>query len=448
MKKLKKFIEKLDTVKRFWSFWTIVAANLVLIIVVLFDFLTVGFRLFDYIIIFILILISSILPFLIDVIFRVSKIELEKSQVNGMMTSMNDSVIAYDSNFKVTLINESFEKLCGIKKEEILGKNITPELNNIERYAVLTKIVFPSLASEMYRLSPNTNPSKVLIKIFKPRELILELITSRIENMYDHTFGFVKIIKDRTREEQLMKSKSDFITIAAHQLRTPLTGITWGAEVLYKKELGEINQNQEKILKQSLDALKDMSKTIDELLKAASIEEGKFGYHFELGDIIGIINEVLASLLIKAQERNIKFVFYPPDFNVPKFVMDKEKIKIVVSNLVDNAIKYNVLNGEIGVKIEQIKDKPFIKISVSDTGIGINEKEFENIFNKFYRSPSVMKTHTSGIGLGLYITKNIVKNHGGEIWVESIEKRGTTFCFVLPTDQSYIPPQVNTSLNV
>jgi signal transduction histidine kinase len=116
--------------------------------------------------------------------------------------------------------------LCGIKKEELIGKNITPELNNVERYSVLAKIAFPSLASEMYRLSPNTNPSKVLIKIFKPRELILELITSRVENKYDHSFGFVKIIKDRTREDQLMKSKSDFITVAAHQLRTPLTGIT------------------------------------------------------------------------------------------------------------------------------------------------------------------------------------------------------------------------------
>lgn len=164
--------------------------------------------------------------FLIDSIVRISKIELEKSEINGMLSSMNDAVIAYDSNFKVTLLNESLELLCGINKEEILGKNITPELNNNERYSVLAKIVFPSLASEMYRLSPNTNPSKILIKIFKPREYVLEIITSRVDSKYDNSFGFVRIIKNRTREEQLVKSKSDFITVAAHQLRTPLTGIT------------------------------------------------------------------------------------------------------------------------------------------------------------------------------------------------------------------------------
>jgi signal transduction histidine kinase len=391
------------------------AIKIILLLSILIRFLMGKIVFVDYMVILSILIIPFVGIFLIDSIFRVSKIELEKSQVDGMMASMNDSVISYDENFKVTLANESFENLCGIKKEELLGKNITPELNNIERYSILAKIAFPSLASEMYRLSPNTNPSKVLIKIFKPRELILELITSRVENKYDHSFGFVKIIKDRTREDQLMKSKSDFITVAAHQLRTPLTGITWGVEVLYKKEIGEINQNQEKILRQSLDALKDMSRTIDDLLKAASIEEGKFGYHFELGDVVVIINEVLSASLIKAQEKNIKFVFYPPNFAIPKFVMDKEKIRIVISNLVDNAVKYNVLNGEVGIKIEPVKDKPFIKISVSDTGIGISEKDTESIFEKFYRSPSVMKSHTSGIGLGLYITKNIVKNHGGEI---------------------------------
>ncbi|MDD3808328.1 MAG: ATP-binding protein [Candidatus Pacebacteria bacterium] len=385
---------------------------------------------------------------MIDTISRVSRIELEKSQVEGMLKSMNDSIIAYDESFKITLVNDSFERLCGISEKELVGNKITPELNNTLKYSILAKIAFPSLASELTRLSPETNPSKVLIKIFKPRELILELITSRVENKYDHSFGFVKIIKDRTREEQLMRSKSDFITVAAHQLRTPLTGITWGVEVLAKKELGEINENQEKILNQSLSALKEMSKTIDELLKASSIEEGKFGYQFEMGDIVDIINNSLSGCLIKAQEKKVKLVFYPPEFKVPKFVMDKEKIKIVVDNLIGNAIKYNVLNGEVGVKIEPIKGKPFIKISVSDTGIGINQKELENVFEKFYRSPSVLKSHTSGIGLGLYITKNIVKNHGGDIWVESIEKRGTTFNFVLPTDQSYIPPQVSGNLKV
>jgi len=442
---VKRFLEKIKLATKFWSFWALLMLQMILLVNVLFRAIKGGIQIIDYIWILLIIIISFVELFLIDAIFRVSKIELEKSQVNGMMASMNDAVVSYDEQFKITLVNDAFEKLCGLKENELLDKKIVPEMNSDPKYMILTKIMFPSLAPEMSRLSAETNPSKIQIKIFKPREFILELITTRVENQYDHTFGFVKIIKDRTRENQLMKSKSDFITIVAHQLRTPLTGATWGAEVLYKKELGDINPNQEKILKQTLDTLGDMSKTINDLLKAASIEDGKFGYNFAIGDIMEIINEVLTSLVIRAKEKNIKFVVYPPNFAVPKFVMDKEKIAMAISNIVENAIKYNVVNGEVGIKIEQIKDKPFIKISISDTGIGINEKEFENIFEKFYRSSSVMKTHTAGIGLGLYIVKNIIKNHGGEIWVESIEQRGTTFHFVLPTDQNYIPPQVRTN---
>lgn len=444
----KKFIYKIKIAKHFWSFWAMLGMGLVLIVLLLVKYWLNKIYVFDFVLILIVLIGFFVLLFLIDTISRVSRIELEKSQVDGMLKSMNDSVVAYDESFKITLVNNSFERLCGISEKELINNIVKPELNNVVKYSILSKIIFPSLAPELTRLSPDTNPSKVLIKIFKPRELILELITSRVENKYSHSFGFIKIIKDRTREEQLMRSKSDFITVAAHQLRTPLTGITWGVEVLAKKELGEINKGQEKILNQSLSALKEMSKTIDQLLKASSIEDGKFGYQFEMGDIIDIINNSLSSHLIKAEEKKIKFIFYPPEFKVPKFVMDKEKIKIVIDNLIDNAIKYNVLNGKIGVKIEPIKDKPFIKISISDTGIGINQKELKSVFEKFYRSPSVLKSHTSGIGLGLYITKNIVKNHGGDIWIESIEKRGTTFNFVLPTDQNYIPPQVSGNLKV
>jgi len=200
--------------------------QMILLVNVLFRAIKGGIQIIDYIWILLIIIISFVELFLIDAIFRVSKIELEKSQVNGMMASMNDAVVSYDEQFKITLVNDAFEKLCGLKENELLDKKIVPEMNSDPKYMILTKIMFPSLAPEMSRLSAETNPSKIQIKIFKPREFILELITTRVENQYDHTFGFVKIIKDRTRENQLMKSKSDFITILAHQLRTPLTGAT------------------------------------------------------------------------------------------------------------------------------------------------------------------------------------------------------------------------------
>ncbi|GEM_PF-3264733 len=200
--------------------------QMVLLVNVLFKIVKGETNIIDYIWVAMIGVIVLVELFLIDAIFRVNKIELEKSQVNGMIASMNDALVAYDDQFKITLVNEALETLCGINRKDLLGKKITPEMNSDPKYMILTKILFPSLSPEMSRLSAETNPSKIQIKMFKPREFILELITTRVENQYDHSFGFVKIIKDRTRENQLMKSKSDFITIVAHQLRTPLTGAT------------------------------------------------------------------------------------------------------------------------------------------------------------------------------------------------------------------------------
>jgi two-component system sensor histidine kinase VicK len=120
--------------------------------------------------------------------------------------------------------------------------------------------------------------------------------------------------------------------------------------------------------------------------------------------------------------------------------MDKDKISIVVQNLIENAIKYNVENGEVRIKVEQLKDKPFVQVAVEDTGIGINKNDLPKLFTKFFRSQDTLKKETSGSGLGLYISKNIIRRHGGEIWANSIEKRGSTFYFVLPTDEKLIPP--------
>jgi Signal transduction histidine kinase len=117
------------------------------------------------------------------------------------------------------------------------------------------------------------------------------------------------------------------------------------------------------------------------------------------------------------------------------------RIKLVLEILIDNAIKYNVLNGEVHVSLSLDPQKPFINISVQDTGMGIDPKDQERLFSKFFRSEKVIKEQTGGIGLGLYLAKNIVERHGGRIWVKSEPGRGSIFTFSLPLDPAYIPPQ-------
>jgi signal transduction histidine kinase len=115
-------------------------------------------------------------------------------------------------------------------------------------------------------------------------------------------------------------------------------------------------------------------------------------------------------------------------------------MRLALYNIVENGIRYNVKNGEVRVSFSLLKDAPYVQITIQDTGVGIPQKELSKLFTKFFRGEQAMKIETEGSGLGLYISKNIIQRHGGDITVSSIEKRGTTFKITLPTDESLIPP--------
>lgn len=376
--------------------------------------------------------------------FKLAKINfalrLERNQNNAIINSLSEGVIAYDPDFKIWSMNDAAEIICGLRKEEVLDKRVTPEWAANERLKILATIIFPSLASVVMKKTVATYPQVVAISLTDPRELHLEITTNQIFDENKNLLGFIKIVRDRSREIQLLKTKSEFITIAAHQLRTPLAGIRWAAESLAKEEVGPLNPEQKELAAQSLATVEKLIKIVDDLLGVSKIEEGRFGYQMEKADLVALIEETLLSYKEIAEKYKVKLSFFKPATPLPLITLDKAKIMMALQNLIDNAIKYNVENGEVRVKVEQLKDKPYVQVSVEDTGIGIPAEDIPRLFTKFFRSENTLKKETEGSGLGLFIVKNIIKRHGGEIWVRSIEKRGSTFTFILPTDESLIPP--------
>ncbi len=368
-------------------------------------------------------------------------LDFEKKRNKYVFDTLSEGIITYDKNFKILSINKAAQVITSLKEEEILNKIITPELAQDPKLALLVQIIFPSLAPVVIKKSEGSSyPQVVRINFQEPRELYLEVTTTLIFDENNKQIGFAKIIRDRSREIELSKSKSEFITIAAHQLRTPLSGIKWTSEMLLNQELGELNSQQLDGLKQINENIAKLIELVEDLLDVSKIEEGKFGYVFGKADLIKVIEEVVIAHQEMAKQYKVKIIFNKPSTNLPLILMDKDKISIVIQNLIENAIKYNVENGEVKINIELLKDKPFIQVSVEDTGIGINKNDLPKLFTKFFRSQDTLKKETSGSGLGLYISKNIIKRHGGEIWAKSIEKRGSTFYFVLPTDEKLIPP--------
>lgn len=363
-----------------------------------------------------------------------AQVKIERNQLVGIIINLKDGLVAYDPNFKIILFNRAAEQIFDLPEKEILGQIFDPNFVQKPRYRLLAQTMFPSLAPIVVRRSSADVWPQIVDISFDSLEL--RVLTNRITDASGALLGFFKIISDRTREKEMMRSKSEFITIAAHQLRTPLTGINWTLETLTGNPNLPVEQGQ--VVKDGLAASQRLLRIVNDLLDVAKIEEGRFGYEFDNVDLIEFIANVLASSAALAKEYGIKIYFEKPAGAITGRI-DPNKLKLALSNLMDNAVKYNIANGEVAVKIEKLKDKPFVQISVKDTGVGIPPEEISRLFTKFYRGSNVVKVETTGSGLGLYITRNIIRRHGGELWAESVLERGTTFYFTVPTDPKLIP---------
>jgi signal transduction histidine kinase len=380
---------------------------------------------------------------LLKSVFKNFKIEVTQKQISNILLSINDPVVAYDSSFRILFINASSENLLGISNQKITGIRVTPEMNNIPEYGLLAKIMFPSLAPIVLRKQVNVFPQKMVIKLGEPKEMTLEVTTSQIFNDKHEVMGFLKIIKDKTQEENLARTQKDFITVAAHQLRTPLTGLNWAVDLLLKEEFGSLTKEQLATVEQMKTALGSLSLTVNNVLNIAQLEEGRFGFDFKENDLNEAVLTVLNTLEPAAKRRNIRISFYKPDPPLPVLTFDRKRIETVIQTLVDNAIKYNIEKGEVRIKINRTADNLYVEIRVEDTGIGVPNREASKLFTKFFRAGNALKNQTEGTGLGLYIAKNIVDNHGGKMIVNSIEGRGSVFSFTLPLQENLIPPQTD-----
>lgn len=365
------------------------------------------------------------------------EVKTERNQLDGIIKNLKDGLIAYDTNFKIEIFNPAAEQIFSIPVKEIVGQYFDPAFAQKPRYKFLAQVMFTSLAPTIIRRSKPGEWPQVTDLSFD-NNLELRVITSRIVDSSGFLLGFFKLIQDRTRIKELLRAKGEFITIAAHQLRTPLTGVNWAFESLSQDE--KLPEAQKQLVQEGYISAQRLLRVVNDLLEVSKIEEGKFGYDFKEVDLVGLINEILASIQEALQSSTVKLYFDRPSGEKKIVVrIDQAKIRMVIANLVDNAVKYNVENGEVLVKLEQLKDRPYTRISVKDTGIGIPPDEIDRLFTKFYRGSNAMDIDTTGSGLGLYIAKNIVNRHGGEIWAESVVGRGTVFCITLPTDPRLIP---------
>ncbi|MFH1235990.1 MAG: ATP-binding protein [Parcubacteria group bacterium] len=230
----------------------------------------------------------------------------------------------------------------------------------------------------------------------------------------------------------LDEAKSEFISIASHQLRTPMTGIMGYLSMLVSGDFGKTDPKITKVLDGILGASKRMIRLINIFLNITKIEAGKFEISKKPTQIAEVIETEFIELSKLAKDKGLTLTFKQPKPALPEANVDRDKLADVIQNLVDNAIKYTE-KGKVTVTAS-VEDGN-VRVAVKDTGRGLKQEEAEKLFNKFVRGDGIARIHPDGSGLGLYIAKKIVESHGGKIWVESEgEGKGSTFTFEVPID--------------
>ena len=230
--------------------------------------------------------------------------------------------------------------------------------------------------------------------------------------------------------QKLDKAKSEFVSIASHQLRTPLTAIKGYVSLLLEGSYGKLTNRNRPPIENVYQSSERLIRLINELLNISRIETGKLDMNFEETPIEEVVNMALEELKIQAEKKKLYLKLEKPEASLPKIFIDKDKIKQVIMNVIDNAIKYTNQGGVI-IKSRSLDSKVIIEIS--DTGDGMEEEEISKLFKSFSRGSAGNKLSTEGAGLGLHIAKRFVEFHGGRIWAESPGKgKGSTIYIELP----------------
>lgn len=243
------------------------------------------------------------------------------------------------------------------------------------------------------------------------------------------------------RLKKLDEAKSEFISIASHQLRTPLTAIKGYISMMLEGDFGVLTKEERSSLGKVSDSSERLIRLVEDLLNISRIESGRLQFNFTEVSLEEMVGSVVEELSQAAAKKGLRFNYLKPPAPLSKVRIDEEKIRQVVMNLTDNAVKYTK-KGSVTVSLREADG--LVEFCVADSGMGVSKKDLSNLFQKFSRGTGTSLIHTEGTGLGLYVAKMMMESHRGRIWAESDgEGRGSKFCFTLPVVNAVSDSELN-----
>ncbi|MBU1046720.1 PAS domain-containing sensor histidine kinase [Patescibacteria group bacterium] len=348
----------------------------------------------------------------------------------AIIKNVGEGVFVVDKKGKILLFNDYITRVTGYSKKEVLGKNYKKIFKFIFHNGNCKPKCFIEKSLEKEKFERIEEKNIELVKKDKTK-IFIKGNANPLRGKKGEIIGAVVVIRDITKDRELRKMKDEFISMASHQLGTPLTGIKWFTELLLEQKFGKLNENQKEFVEKIHLGSEKLIKISKDLLDVSRIETGKkfklIKKRIRVDQVIcGILNDI--DFLVTSKDIKVKVDINPCEDKV--LIIDPEKTKMIFFNLIDNAIKYSKTGGKIEIGCSK-KSKNNIIFYVKDNGIGISKSENKNVFQSFFRGENIA-TQSAGTGLGLYIAKAFVEAHEGNMWFKSKEGQGTTFFFSLP----------------
>lgn len=361
----------------------------------------------------------------------------EKVQAEVILQHIDEGIVTTDSAGSVLFMNRAAEKLLGWHVSDLFGKKFVD--------------VVPMLDQEGAPISPESRPLRQALLTGMPSTTVASYprkdggilpvsVASMPVTIDDKVVGGIDTFRDISEEQSVSRTKSEFVTLASHQLRTPISAISWLSELLLNGDAGKLSDEQHEHIDSIYQSNRRMAELVNQMLIVSSLDLNTMPIAPQKLDIAKV-----AASIVKEQQAAHKAkkmqVTEHYDAALPRVLLDIDVIKLVLRNLVSNAIKYTPKNGQVILRItssdeEKIRSssRGSVVISVSDTGFGIPEASASKIFTKFYRAENIRHKDTDGTGLGLYVVKSLLDYVGGSISFASREGKGTTFTVLLPLE--------------
>lgn len=361
------------------------------------------------------------------------KIDAIRVEDEAILSSIGDGVVAMSKAGKIMFINKAAEHMLGFSSKESVGASFEEILFMLdEKEEVIKKgesSICRVLRCEGDLSSTDSNYKEAHYYLRKDKIKFPVAVTVAPILLNKNVIGAVDVFRDITIEKQIDKSKTEFVSLASHQLRTPLSAIKWYAEILFKKKSGKLSKKQKKYLDEIYRGNERMIGLVDMMLNVSRLDAGKIKNEPKDFNVKNFIDEIIVEQKFEIKKKKQKVSFECEDKKLNMFA-DHDLIRMILQNLISNAIKYTPEKGEIFCRVSENGEG--ILFEVADTGIGIPENQQDRIFKKLFRASNAFPHDPDGNGLGLYMVKSVVESLNGRIWFESEEGKGTRFFVILP----------------